>query len=387
MKTGGLRRCWGRSLSARTARLVGLCATLALALPHSAAADFVRGKDIRIDGPTHDIAAADLNRDGKVDLVVTHLGSVEVFKGRGDGRFKPTRGFAVGRYPQEIVAADLDHDGTKDLITANYRSDNVSALIGRGDGTFRQRINYRAGNGPTSVAVGRLNGDRRPDLVVTDLRGNCVSVLLGRRAGTFGSKRSYPIGQTPTSVALADFNGDHKRDIAVADWDEVSLRKGRGDGTFKRRQVIPMRLALDQVVAADFDRDKNPDLAVSNIAYNAVQGVHILLGRGNGQFQGDRHYGFDSAPTKIAAAEMTGDRRKDLVVETEGYPLGIGGPESGYLFVLRSQEKGQFAKAATLHLDDQGGRFAVGDFNGDRKRDIAAVTYTSSPTIEILLNR
>jgi hypothetical protein len=352
----------------------------------SASADFVPGKDVQLTGPTHDITAGDLNGDRRADLVVTHAHSVEVFKGRGDGTFKRGGTFGVGEYPQEITRADINHDGVEDLATANYRSDDVSVLLGQGDGTFKRRINTRAGNGPTSIEIGRLNGDRRLDLVGTDLWGECVSVLLGKGDGTFRRRRTYRMGETPTSVAMADLNGDRKQDIVAAAWDKLAIRKGRGNGTFKRRMVIPMRLALEEVVSADFNRDGAKDLAVNNIAYNDVQGVHVLTGRGNGEFKGDRHNGFDSAPTKIAASDITGDRRKDLVVGTEGYPLGLGGPVPGYLFVLRAARYGTFTRTATLHLDDQGGRFAIGDFDRDGKRDIAAVVYASTPEIEFFLS-
>jgi VCBS repeat protein len=272
-------------------------------------------------------------------------------------------------------------------VVPHYKGYNVSVLLGRGDGTFKGRASYETGHWPSDVAVGRLDRDRYPDLAITNLLDNDVSILLGRGDGTFRRKHDYPAGYEPRSTAIADLNGDGKRDLVIADCAKLSVRKGRGDGTFKRRRVIPMRLALGEVVAGDFTRGDNTDLAASNVAYNSSQGVHVFLGQGNGSFRHPKQYVFDSATTNIEAADLIGHRPEDLVVETEGYPLGGEGPERGWLYVLKGHRDGIFTRDAAQKLDGQGGRFATGDFNGDGKRDIAAITYDPTAKIEIFLNQ
>src|SRR5436190_1471173 len=81
--------------------------------------------------------------------------------------------------------ADLNGDGRPDLVVAN--GDGVSVLLGNGDGSFQTAQNVSAGIRPAAVTVSDVNGDGRPDLVVTNrfMDTNAVSVLLGNGNGTF----------------------------------------------------------------------------------------------------------------------------------------------------------------------------------------------------------
>src|SRR5262245_48473551 len=78
---------------------------------------------------------------------------------RSDLLFTEPLWFDVGRYPEQIAIADLNADGHLDLATANVGSNNASVLLGHGDGTFAFRKNYGAGTLPPSVAIADLNGD------------------------------------------------------------------------------------------------------------------------------------------------------------------------------------------------------------------------------------
>jgi hypothetical protein len=83
------------------------------------------------------VAAADLNRDGSVDLVSSNLPSeVRVWLGNGRGGFGPPARFDTGDGPYAVVIADLDGDGWADLATADNTSNTVSVLFGDGAGGF-----------------------------------------------------------------------------------------------------------------------------------------------------------------------------------------------------------------------------------------------------------
>src|ERR1700687_5721573 len=134
------------------------------------------------------ITAADVNGDHKPDLLVTFgcgssctPGQVAVYLGNGDGTFKPFVEYATGaKNAVAIAAADINHDGTVDLVVANLCAPKssyctgagvVSVLRGRGDGTFKTpQLFTSGGTGPVSVAVADVNGDNKPDLVVINER-------------------------------------------------------------------------------------------------------------------------------------------------------------------------------------------------------------------------
>ena len=58
----------------------------------------------------------------------------------------------MGSNPYDVATADLNADGKLDLVTANYSSSTVSVYTGNGDGTFSSRVDYSTGSNPTAVA-------------------------------------------------------------------------------------------------------------------------------------------------------------------------------------------------------------------------------------------
>jgi hypothetical protein len=147
--------------------------------------------------------------------------------------FAAAKSYATGKDPGAIAIADLNGDGKPDLVTANS-GNTVSVLLNRGQGSFEPKRSYAAG-GSGSLTVADLNGDGTPDLVTANGRADTVSVLLNRSDGSFEAKRSYATGLGPDSLAIADVNGDGKPDLVTAnsDAETVSVLLNRSDGSFE----------------------------------------------------------------------------------------------------------------------------------------------------------
>ena len=119
-------------------------------------------------------AAADLNRDGKVDLVVASLGT-KVFLGNGDGTFQTPQTLSPEYGPIHI--ADLNGDGNLDIATTSDFS-YLLVFLGNGRGAFRPALNVLTGNEFVGDFVLQdFNGDGRPELAVTNI-SDAVSVFL-----------------------------------------------------------------------------------------------------------------------------------------------------------------------------------------------------------------
>ena len=172
-------------------------------------------------GPTS-VAVADLNGDGRPDLVTTNSdgNSVSVLLGNGDGTFSVQQTFAVGRSPRAVAVADLTGDGIPDLVVANYNDDTVSVLLGKGDGTFLPQEVFPVGDKPYSVAVADLTGDGRHDIIVANSASDTVSVLMNlggtKNHVNFAPQITFATGRQPFSVAVADLTGDGMPDIVTA---------------------------------------------------------------------------------------------------------------------------------------------------------------------------
>jgi hypothetical protein len=124
------------------------------------------------------IAAADFTSDGIVDLVVTNFTAMYFLRGRGDGTFESPAPFVFqANQPtqqQVIASADLNRDGKRDLLTCgNF----CSVRLGNGDGTFQeQRIDaIRPG---FRYLLADFDNDGQPDIAV--LSGDRVELFLNR---------------------------------------------------------------------------------------------------------------------------------------------------------------------------------------------------------------
>jgi len=130
------------------------------------------------------VAAADLNEDGKVDVVVTSASSnyASVFLGVGNGALSPRRNFTTHFGPRLIAIVDLNGDGHLDLGISNLDSNDASILLGDGSGAFGPRTDVPAGDGPYGIALGDFDDDLRSDLAIANYFAGSVTVLLNHCA-------------------------------------------------------------------------------------------------------------------------------------------------------------------------------------------------------------
>ncbi len=127
------------------------------------------------------VAVADVNGDGKPDVFANNWydGTVGVLMGNGDGTFQAAADYAGGsgwEGPESVAVADVNADGKPDLIVTNGSYNNLAVLLGNGDGTFQPAVTYSTAS-VYSIAIADFNHDGRPDLVVANGDGT-VGVML-----------------------------------------------------------------------------------------------------------------------------------------------------------------------------------------------------------------
>lgn len=314
-------------------------------------------------------AAADLNHDGKTDLVVgTNNSTLEVILGNGDGTLAAPVPYAAKT--NDVMLTDLNGDGFVDVVQT------VQVFLGKGDGTLSAPVDF-AGCGRVEVAAD-FNRDGRTDVAsLQPAQGNNhLCFFAGPGDGTLGApsvSQLMPVG-TYLSVATADLNGDAKLDLVI-DCEgfpacdgaaKVMVVLGNGDGTFQPAIAsaqlgggVHFSLAVD-----DFNGDGKVDVAVPNA---------IALGTGDGHLGTFASLGVDARV--IVAADFDGDGKVDLATVE---------PMSQTLRILKGKGDGTFEAPMTIATPGLGVCLIVADLNGDGLPDL--VTADDNNTVTVFLN-
>jgi VCBS repeat protein/FG-GAP repeat protein len=257
------------------------------------------------------IVSADLNKDGRLDLIVASngLSEVLVLLGNGDGSFQPAVPYTTGSETQSVTVGDFNQDGIPDLAAVCWNEiKNVAVLLGNGDGTFQPALHLRAGSTAVAVTTSDFNGDGHADLAVASMFSSSVYILLGNGDGSFGEAVGYTTATSPRDIATGDFNHDGKLDVVIPG----GLLLGNGNGTFQEAASFNVGDLAPKLTVADFDNDGNLDVATSD-ADNGGK-VYVVLGNGNGTFKPSLGLTIGNTPWGVAAADFTGDGAADLAV-------------------------------------------------------------------------
>jgi hypothetical protein len=227
------------------------------------------------------VVVGDFTGDGIPDLVVTNgfdqnQTNLLLFQGNGDGTFQAPVSFADGiaidtSFDGGLAAADLNSDGNLDLIVAHGSPGGASILLGNGDGTFQAPVSIPTtpfGGSAAGLVVGHFHDPNTVDLAVADPSRSSVSVVLGNGDGTFQAPVDFSTGalSTPEALAVADFNNDDNLDIVAMNQHDqgVSVLLGNGDGTFQAPQIISLGSTPGAVAVGDLNGDGLPDVVTSH---------------------------------------------------------------------------------------------------------------------------
>ena len=330
------------------------------------------------------IVAGDFNKDGTLDFAVLWLvgyGPVQlgVYLNDGQGHFTPGNNYVIGastvHVARSLATADLNGDGKLDLIAPDVSNSTVAVLYGNGDGTFQNAVEFATPYTSTGVAIGDFNKDGKPDIVAASSSGCCpwsggVAVLLNNGNGTFQSPVLYadPSGVDNGLVAVADLNADGKLDVVESSegGNNVAVFLGNGNGTFQTAKTYYVPWA-SAVALGDLSGAKKPDIVVTSYPDGTVW---VLLNKGSGNFQISSVYSADSTAMAlvngmaIALADFNGDKKLDFVA---------GNPAGQFVTVGLGNGDGTFRDSP--HYNESPGMWsngiAVADFNRDGNLDVA----------------
>jgi len=367
-------------------------------------------------GPTS-IAIADANGDGKPDLIVANNGANNLSvllnlttPGNATPSFAVKQAFAVGANPAAVISADLNSDGKPDLIAANFGDNTVSILFNTVASSavlpsfaakqdFASAFDPVGAGRPGFVTTADLNGDGKPDLVITD--GDNFGVFIntttpGSATATYAARQIFAIGTTVGPIAIADINGDGKLDVvAASDSQDAShvgqlmlsintTASGASAASFAAPQIFATGLDPRSVISIDINGDGKPDVITANRGANTVS---VLLnttatGAAIGSFAAQQTFATGSLPGWVTGADINGDGRPDLIVANTS---NVGTVSVLLNTTATGSLTSNFAAQQIFATGPYPQNVTTADINGDGKADIITSNIGSN-TVSVLLN-
>ncbi len=174
------------------------------------------------------VCTGDMDNDGKTDIMVAcsnAAGVVSVFKNTsvaGTITLNARADYGSGGYTWDVATADMDGDGKPELISSNSGPNTVSVFRNTSTAaiSFAAKVDFSTTSSPRGIAIGDLDADGKPDIVTANWFSSSEACVLKNTSvsGTL-SFNAYVRFATQTgagNAVIADFSGDGLSDIITA---------------------------------------------------------------------------------------------------------------------------------------------------------------------------
>jgi hypothetical protein len=369
---------------------------------------------------TSGVVLADFNRDGIPDLAYSmpcdtsgsSCAAVIVKFGTGGGKLGPDMSYQWGGDSLgEMATADINRDGWLDLFVRNPLGGGLIVLLNNGDGTFTRSGIPTGGPYTASFALGDFNRDSNLDVAEIacdqpnagfpfDVANCTLFVNLGDGTGNFTQVQSIQLAGPSYDLQSADINGDGILDLVYvrSNYDSATnqysgvgtIRWGHGDGTFATSTATYLKPVITNplvaVAIADFNNDGRLDVALLVGRHCGPVGcglatsdtVWMYNNNGGNNFTLASQTKFAQHGGTIIAADINGDLNQDLIYYN---PFASG------MYPLVRQSGG-FYYALGLGKDTLGTQGTLGtgwnvaatfrDMDGDSRADYAVIDWDTN---------
>ncbi len=321
----------------------------------------------------HDLVTVDFNNDGKLDLVgeVRDSGSgVEAlysWVGHGDGTFDAPVSMNESSV-RDVAVADLNQDGRNDIVIATWRG-VISARLNTGSGFGPSIITETTSYQGDRIAVGKFDSDAYPDVVVGSYYSNIFVIYHGVGNGAFTEIRRNA-AKTPLPLAAADFDGDGRGDVAyvVREEKNVYVDFRNADGTFAPPLTLPAVDFPSDLATGDFNEDGKQDLVAVNweeFVARPLHSVMVFIAGPSRTFTRSimtaNIINSTSSYASVKVADLNGDHHLDIVA------FGTNG---NVLLTYLGQGDGTFRSATHTIGTFDTYNISLGDVDGDGRPDL-----------------
>lgn len=313
-------------------------------------------------------------------------------------------GIYLNSHPTSVVAADINTDGKPDLIAGHSLADVISVAMnvstpGATVPVFGESRDVAVEGRSDRVAVGDFNRDGRPDIAVLSTAGGDMKVLLnstesGAAEASFLAPQSFPVGANPHELTVVDLNGDGKPDIVtISDPGVVqaflnTTQTGSAIPVFEAAELLSSTTHVASVVFADFNADGKPDMAeMVHLPWASAANVRVFLNASeNGSttpvFQFDRILPTSHPLIHLTSGDVNGDSVPDLV--------GLSSFSSQLILFANQTERAamttRFADPVATELYSYPQSSLLTDLNGDGLDEVVAIGSERNHSDAVLTN-
>jgi len=295
-----------------------------------------------------DVQAADLDKDGDLDIILANEFQPNiVLTNDGQGNFSQANNLGTPQHnhdSEDVAIADFDRDGDLDLVFCTedglggfllheyWTNDGNGFFAGEPGGRFRD-------SKANAVIVADLNNDSIPDLIFGNDGGNDVYINNGEATFTLESEERIPgLIRTTQDLSMTDVDMDGDPDLFVGNENGNNLLINNGEGIFtdESDERLPQGLNIEtrKVAFGDINGDGAPDIFLSNVQFIAGRDRQnrLFLNDGNGYFSDvtSTHLPTDNEDTLDGIfLDIDSDGDQDLVIANVN--LNVPGKQRVYL--------------------------------------------------------
>ena len=233
---------------------------------------FSRHGQVGTPSSVRSLTIADIDNDNDMDLIVTCRGQAnQIYFNDGKAKFERSMTFGTNNDSTiDVAVADLNKDGQLDLILANRDKHANAILLAVASAEpavkFRKPIEFGSIQSSRAVATADFNGDGNVDWVIGNI-GSSNTVYFGDGKGGVAKEIAVGLAEGLTfCIAVADMNRDGWPDIVAGNQRQpntvsYNLQNGK---SFAAEPFGSDQTGTYGLCVGDFNRDGFPDIAVAN---------------------------------------------------------------------------------------------------------------------------